>query len=278
MSKINFTKMNGAGNDFILIDEVNNRNLELSQGLVVTMCNRKKGIGADGVLFIKQNKMHDFELKYYNSDGFLGSLCGNGARCSIKYAMDNFDLDGKSTSFICNNQIYSGSIESSELITFDLLEPSDLKLDVPIKISDTQIFGNFVNTGSPHVVLFWNELSDYNNNSFHEFDLLTFGRNIRHSEEFQPDGTNVNLINIENDMIYIRTYERGVEDETLACGTGSVAAAIIVYLKSKVKPPIIIQTFGEDKLIVDFVENNKKFSKITLTGPAKINYIGAFNY
>jgi len=278
MATVNFTKMNGAGNDFILIDSKKNKDFPLTPDLIQKMSDRRKGIGADGILLIEPSPEYDFELKYYNSDGSLGSLCGNGARCSIKYVIENFQLDRNNTTFICNNQIFSGSNVNNDLVTFNLLEPNSLKLDIPIKLRDKQIYGSFIDTGSPHVILFWDELQDFFPNNFHEFDMIQFGKEIRYANEFQPNGTNVNIVYIENDEFFIRTYERGVEDETLACGTGTVAAAIITYFKKNIEPPLSFLTFGNDTLIINFIENNKKISKITLTGPAKINYIGTYKF
>ena len=278
MNSIDFEKMNGAGNDFILIDSQKNKNFNPNPEIIRKMCDRRKGIGADGILCIEKKSSKDFTLEYYNSDGSLGSLCGNGARCSIKYAFENLNIKSDLTNFLCNNEVYSGKIEKDGEITFNLGLPQNIKLDIPISLENFKLIGHFANTGSPHVVIFWDEICKYFNSEFNEFDVFNIGRKIRNAKEFSPEGTNVNIIMKENDQLYIRTYERGVEDETLACGTGTVASAIISYLKLGIQPPIEFNTFGIDKLFVNFVENNNKFSKISLTGPAKINYIGTYNF
>lgn len=278
MGTINFTKMNGAGNDFILIDAQKNKNTKINPVLIQKMCDRRKGIGADGILIIDSSLSYDYKLKYYNSDGSLGSLCGNGARCSIKYFIDIYGIDNNVLKFECNNQIYMGKVEKNQLITFYLNEPYDLKLKIVLKLENSEFPIHFINTGSPHAVIFWENYNYNVQDNFFNFNMIKFGKQIRYSKEFQPEGTNVNVICSENGQNYIRTYERGVEDETLACGTGTVAAAIITYLLKKNQPPHIFNTYGNDQLIVNFEVNNDKFSKITLTGPVKINYIGSYNF
>ena len=278
MATINFTKMNGAGNDFILIDISNKEQFKITAPFIQNICDRRRGVGADGILLIEPSISHNFSLKYYNSDGSLGSLCGNGSRCSLKYVAQNYDIDSKSISFECNENSYSGSIEKNGLVTFNLNFPTEIKRNSTIIYKNQSLVYHFVNTGSPHSVIFWANVGENNLNSFMNFDMIEFGKKIRNSNEFSPDGTNVNLIHIENGEIYIRTYERGVEDETLACGTGSVASAIILSIVKNFRPPILLNTFGKDKLKVNFIHENEKFKKITLTGPAKINYIGSYNF
>ncbi len=276
MRTINFTKMNGAGNDFILIHSENNKEIFLERDLIKKICHRRKGIGADGVLIVDTKSEYDFDLTYYNSDGSLGSLCGNGARCSIKFALETFLQDKNTTVFNCNGKIYSGG-KRGENILFRLLPPKNLKQNININIEDKIFTADFIDTGSPHAVFYWEDIKN-GDEEFHEFNIFAFGRKVRFSKEFEPDGTNVNIVNYEDSKFYIRTYERGVESETLACGTGTVAAAILSNLKYNVKPPVKFITVDKDELTVDFVKNNKNFSEITLTGPAKINYIGSYNF
>jgi diaminopimelate epimerase len=278
MRKINFTKMNGAGNDFILIDQNSNPEFEPIPILIENMCDRRKGIGADGLLFIKRNNDFDFELEYYNSDGYLGSLCGNGARCSIKFAFDNLIHEKTKTTFLCNKQIYYGEKLNEEIFKFQLNEVTDIRINEEIIVNGQKINSSFLNNGSPHSIIFWDEFKNATDENFDNFDINKFGKEIRYSEFYKPDGTNVNFLLREGNLIKIRTYERGVEEETLACGTGTVASAIIVNIKLQIDPPIHFFTRGKDELIVDFKKNNSNFTKITLTGPAKINYIGAYNF
>lgn len=278
MNTIKFIKMNGAGNDFILIDAKNNIELKLTKTLITSMCDRRTGIGADGILLIESSEKYDYNLIYFNSDGSLGSLCGNGSRCSLKYVSDNYLVNNSDIKFSCNNLIYSGSIVQNDLVQFNLNPPAIIKLDFPINFNGREIKSHFADSGSPHSVIFWDEIGDNKIKSYNNFNMREFGKSIRYAKEFMPQGTNVNLIHIEGDEVYIRTYERGVEDETLACGTGAVASAIILNLVKKISSPVTLNTFGNDKLTVNFIAESDKFNKITLTGPAKINYIGSYNF
>lgn len=274
-NSILFTKMDGAGNDFILIDESLNKNFNISAEKIKQICDRRKGIGADGVLLIKENDKLNFELEYYNSDGSLGSLCGNGSRCAINYFYEFKDKLTK-VNFLCGIEIYSGEHLKKDIIKFYLKNPKNLQLNIPIKIGNKTILGSFIDTGSPHVIIFSSELNIKTRKDFNLFDVEKIGREIRFSKQFGKSGTNVNFLKITNSRIYIRTYERGVEAETLACGTGSVASSIITYYVKKIKPPLTLITFGKDKLVVDFSEKKGVINKISLTGPAKINYIGTY--
>jgi diaminopimelate epimerase len=279
MEKINFIKINGAGNDFILIDADKNKNVTLNSKIIKDLCDRRKGIGADGILLFKSSLTHDFELEYYNSDGSLGSLCGNGSRCSIQYFFNTTKEKKTSTNFLCKGLTYKGKIEKDGLITFFLGNPSDIKLNLNIKINDKEFPAHFINTGSPHAIIFWEDIKKYFQEDFKTFDVNKFGRQIRFLNEFKPEGTNVNFVDKNIDgILYIRTFERGVEEETLACGTGTVASAIVTSIIYNLNSPLTFTTFGNDKLIVNFKKKNDFFTKITLTGPVKINYIGTYNF
>ncbi len=278
MSKLNFTKMNGAGNDFILIDKTKNTKLKLSKEFIEQICNRHKGIGADGVLVVKPNNNYRFKLDYYNSDGSTGTLCGNGARCAIKYILDNYKVKKNKIKFFFNNEVYKGYVGNNENITFVLNVTDNVQQNLQIEINGSIILGDFINTGSPHVVINWDDIKSIIKDDFNSFNVKDFGRQIRFAKLFEPNGTNVNFIKLTKQKNYIRTYERGVEDETLACGTGVVAASIVALEIFKRKLPIDFYTYGGDTLTVDCKKIKQKKRKISLTGPAKINYIGTYNY
>ncbi len=278
MAKLNFIKMNGAGNDFILIDKSKNIDLKLSKKLIKQICSRKRGIGADGVLIIKPGKKYDFKLEYFNSDASTGTLCGNGARCSIKYAADNYNIKMNTIRFFFNKHIYKGKVIDDENIKFFLDVNDNIKQNLQIKFGKQKIFGKFINTGSPHVVINWDDIKSIVKDDFNSFNVKDFGREVRFAKLFEPNGTNVNFIKLTKQKNYIRTYERGVEDETLACGTGVVAASIVALEVLKRKSPIEFSTYGGDTLKVDCKKIKQKKRKISLTGPAKINYIGIYNY
>jgi diaminopimelate epimerase len=279
MEKVFFTKMSGAGNDFVIIDNLKNPDISLTPEKIIRVCNRRTGIGADGLITVANKGTADFEMDYYNADGSTGSLCANGARCAIKFAFLSQRLKNKRANFLANGVSYSGEVIDNELVKFNLNPPQKIKYNFKIKASGQLISANYVDTGSPHVVI---KISDVlknpnNSDSFYDdlkdFPVFKLGKEIRYLPEFS-EGTNVNFIMIDEGEINIRTYERGVEDETLACGTGSVAAAFICYATDKLKPPITLNTRGGNKLIVNFEVENQKVKNLSLTGPAEIIFEG----
>ena len=281
MQKILFKKMSGAGNDFIFVDKNQNAGLILTSEKIKDLCNRRNGIGADGLITIEDTAEHNYKMVYYNADGSTGSLCGNGARCSIWFAEKTGRLKNGIAKFVSNDEEYSGEVLSDELIKFNLNPPKKIKYNFKIKAANQMITSNFADSGSPHVVINIKDiLKDAVNpkSSFKDIlDVPVFkiGKEIRYSSDFYPTGTNVNFIDVKDEVIHIRTYERGVEDETLACGTGSVAAALICYVTDNLKPPINLKTYGGDNLIVNFEVENQKIKNLSLTGPAKIIFEGS---
>lgn len=273
MNNFLFTKLTAAGNDFILFDRKLNPSIELGKDFIQKICNRKMGIGADGVLLFSDSDNYSFELKYYNSDGSSGALCANGARCALRYAFQTGRIKYKAN-FLVNNTEYYGEIIDDIQIKFFLKKPEKIKRNFKIKASNQLINANYVDTGAPHVVIMIKDIlkdpkkldSFYKN--IDEIPVYELGREIRFSKDFEPYGANVNFIEINNDSLKIRTYERGVEDETLACGTGSVAAAVISYLNFNIKPPVVLITKSNDKFIVDFNIYNDEIVDLSLTGPA----------
>lgn len=282
MEKIIFTKMSGAGNNFVFIDERENSEIIFSADLIKKLCDSKTGIGADGLLLIKDKNGFDFEMQYFNADGTTNTLCGNGARCAIKFANDTNRLSSVNAKFLSNGIIYTGLVIEDELVRFDFKPPGKIKLNFKVKASDQLITANYSDTGSPHVVIKINDVLENPQNPFSNYDQLMefpvydIGKEIRNLPEFAPDGTNVNFIKIVNDSILIRTFERGVENETLACGTGSVASALVVNLTSNISPPIKLITKSGEYLTVDFEKNNNIFENVSLTGSAKTIFIGEY--
>jgi diaminopimelate epimerase len=275
MKKISFSKMSGAGNDFIVIDQKESSGVDLDQSEIFELCERRNGIGADGLILISDISNADFEMSYYNADGAAGSLCGNGARCAIKFAEITGRIKNGKTSFIFNDNFFLGEVLSNGLIKFFLNSPKNLKNNFEINAGGYLINASFADTGSPHCVV---NISDFPDERFskniEQFPVLDLGKELRYHKDFEPGGTNVNFIQIKKNKIFIRTYERGVEDETLACGTGSAAAALIAYAKHNQKPPITLLTRGGEELIVDFIEENNEIKNLSLTGPAKIVFTG----
>lgn len=280
MDSILFTKMSGAGNDFIVIDKNLNPDFVLTDIVVRKLCNRRNGIGADGIILIEDSPEYDFEMNYYNADGSFGSLCGNGARCAIKFADLTSRITNSVTKFKANKFDYTGQVLENDLILFNLKAPQKIKYDFKIFSYGQLINACFADTGSPHVVIYVEDiLKDLKNpkvffQSLDEVPVIEIGRQIRYSPDFAPAGTNVNFIKVVQNKVFVRTYERGVEDETWACGTGSVAAALISFVKSCLKPPVTIVTRSGEELVVNFQLENQKVKNLSLTGPAKIIFTG----
>ena len=273
MKKIVFTKMSGAGNDFVVLDNSQNADLQVTQEIVRKLCDRRNGIGADGLITIEDSSNHNFIMNYYNADGSKGSLCANGARCALLFASESGRLDSKSAKFLSNNVEFKGEILSDTQIKFYLNPPKKIKYNFKVKAGGRLINAHYADTGSPHVVIDINESEGFLT-SLEKVPVDILGREIRYLPEFAPDGTNVNFIDIKGKIIHIRTYERGVEAETLACGTGSVATALISYVTHKILPPIELLTKGNEKLFVNFDVENSKVNNLSLTGPAKIVFTG----
>ena len=255
---LNFDKYNGVGNDFVIIDERSLDSKQLNQFQIKNICNRNFGVGADGLILIKNHLKLDFEMIYYNSDGILSSMCGNGARCSVSYAYNN-NICSKKTVFMA----YDGSHEGF------ILSDNNIKLSFnDISIIKENEYGIYINSGSPHLLIFEKNIEDLN--------VKDLGSAIRHSKKFIKEGVNVNFIeHIKENRFKLRTYERGVEDETLSCGSGAVAAAISAHYKGLVEnySEILIQTLG-GSLKVDFKYEKEKYFKIYLSGKAQKVFSG----
>jgi len=263
---LRFIKMNGAGNDFILID---NRagDVHLNRSQIARLCDRHRGIGADGILLL-ENSLNDadFRMRYFNADGGEAEMCGNGARCFARFANKVAGVEDK-ISFETPAGVISSEL-AGDLVTLQMTEPTDLRFDVPLQMGAEKRIVHFINSGVPHVVVPVAQVGDVN--------VLRDGSAIRYHEMFSPKGANVNFIEKRGaDKIAVRTYERGVEDETLACGTGVVASALIFAATENVKGPIGVIARGGDELRVGFEKIDKQFRNVTLTGPADFVFEGA---
>jgi diaminopimelate epimerase len=276
MEKFSFTKMSGAGNDFIVLKDYPGENPD--PVLLKKLCDRRNGVGADGVITISASDKADFRMQYYNSDGYPGSLCGNGARCAIKYAYSEGFAANKNIKFISGTQNYTGEVLEDGRIKFNLNPPEGIKRNFFVELNGKELKVSFLDTGSPHAVIMTDEVSNYFGTVYglNEIPVEGLGKEIRYHPAFAPGGTNVNFISLDEKKLLIRTYERGVEAETLACGTGSVAAAVISFLERITNPPVILITRSGEQLEVDFTFRDNKFSNISLTGPAKIVFTGEY--
>lgn len=272
--------MNGAGNDFVIFDKTKYKSISFNKLQISNICNRQKGIGGDGLIVISSSKNGDFSMDYFNADGSTGSLCANGARCAIQFASDTSKLKNGKAVFQANDESFNGEVVKQGLIKLEMKPPKKFKLNSKIKAASQLIKMHSADTGSPHVVIEIEDVlalpkdinSKYRN--IQNFPVHEIGKEIRYHKDFAPEGTNVNFIQVKNEEILIRTYERGVESETLACGTGSVASALVVSSLRNVHSPVKIKTWGGDVLIVEFQKIGSRFENISLTGPAITVYTG----
>lgn len=254
MGNLTFHKYQGTGNDFVMIDDrsaifdLNNHDL------IAKFCHRKFGIGADGLILIRNHEVADFEMIYYNADGYLTSLCGNGSRCAVKFAKMLGMIENQ-----CTFMTVEGILEA--------------RLDgelVHIKMPDVDKVEShpghyFLHTGSPHHVCFVNDIEDH--------DVFNEGGKIRHGAPYFEEGSNVNFVEQKKDAeIFVRTYERGVEDETLSCGTGVTAVALVRGVQGE-KSPVSINTLGGN-LQISFEKDGEGFKNIYLIGPAVMVFEG----
>jgi diaminopimelate epimerase len=260
-----FTKMNGAGNDFLLID---NRagDVHLNRSQIAHLCDRHRGIGADGVLLLeKPSNRADFRMRYFNADGGEAEMCGNGARCFARFSKKVAGATGK-ISFETPAGVISAEL-IGDLVTLQMTEPTQLRLNVPLRLANEDKTIHFINTGVPHVVIPVTRVDD--------IDVQKEGAAIRQHEMFSPNGANVNFIEKRGaNKTTVRTYERGVEDETLACGTGVVASALIFAATENVNGPIGVLVRGGNELQVGFEKTGTRFKNVTLTGPADFVFEG----
>ena len=264
--RLPFTKMNGAGNDFVVID---NRDLSihLDSAQIAQICNRHRGVGADGLLVVEPPRGGaDFRFRYYNADGGEAEMCGNGARCFGRYTSRLIPGERDTLSF----ETIAGDLSSRMIgndVEVTMSDPFDLQLDCGVSVKGLDGPIHSLNTGVPHALSFVDNLMD--------FDVRGVGSAIRYHRQF-PSGTNANFVEeIKPGHIAIRTYERGVEDETLACGTGMVACSIVYHLLNGIPAPIKVNVQGGDTLVISF-EGTKEtgFRKVTLTGPADFVFEG----
>jgi len=267
---IPFLKLSGAGNDFILIDETRlDKGIRDYDEMARKVCNRRLGIGADGLLIYKTHDNKPFEMLYFNSDGSTGGMCGNGARCIAAYYFSTYGKNEKEVQFTAFDNIYTASIDG-KYITVQMIEPSHLISNLSLNIDGNILTCYFIHTGSPHVVVFIEDMRNtYPDIEFDTFNLRNLGKRIRNHEAFKPLGTNVNVVKPNTDgTIHMRTYERGVEEETLACGTGAIASAVLSNLKLGYHPPVTVHTQSGDTLTVNFSRQEKmnSFAGVTLTG------------
>jgi len=250
---INFSKYQGTGNDFVIIDN-RSGDIKLSQQQIAFLCNRRFGVGCDGLMLLGSAEGFDFSMTYFNADGTEGTMCGNGGRCLVQFAHDN-GIVKEHYLFIAIDGPHEASIQSNGWVHLKMT-------DVTAVEKGDQFF--VINTGSPHFVKFVSSIETH--------EVFSEGKSIRYNHRFAKEGINVNFVEQKADHIYVRTYERGVENETYSCGTGVTAAAIISCLENKGAHDIPIKTIGGNLAVQFNNEGDGHFTSIWLKGPGTFVY------
>jgi diaminopimelate epimerase len=258
--KIDFYKYQGTGNDFILLDNRENLYDNITIKQVNFLCHRHFGVGADGLMMLNEKSDFDFEMKYFNADGNEGSMCGNGGRCILKFAL-LLGIKKDTYQFKAADGPHIGEIDFNGEVRLKMKDVNDVQFSYTHYILDT---------GSPHYIR--------NVPDVQKIDVVAEGRVIRYSKEFEKDGVNVNFVqSLGDDTIYVRTYERGVEDETLSCGTGVTASALISAHNDNGFNRVEVKTIG-GKLSVEFDKiSDKEFRNVWLCGAAEMVFKGSIN-
>jgi len=257
---VNFQKYQGAGNDFVIIDNRTNSIVDRKEELAIKLCDRKFGVGSDGLIFIENTDEANFLVDFLNPDGSR-SFCGNGSRCGVQFALDNDVFRGSKTSFLASDGIHFAEVKKSsinvEMKNVDKVEKINLDY--------------FAETGSPHYVSYFDSIQDLN--------MIEYGQKIRYSTKYKEKGTNVNAVEVLGENhIKVRTYERGVEGETLACGTGVTACALSYAVLNTIENDTINIDAVGGKLKVTFIKGqNDSFTNIWLEGPAEFVFKGEVN-
>ena len=256
--EIHFYKYQGAGNDFIMIDNRDKKHA-LSQVQIEQLCDRRFGIGADGLILLDNCVGVDFQMNYYNADGFLGSMCGNGGRCVVAFAKKIGIIKDQCT-FMAFDGIHKAVCEENGLVSLQMID---------VEVVEVMNGAWHLDTGSPHLVYFKDNIA--------EIDVQEAGASIRYSEHFNAEGINVNFAERIGDELFVRTYERGVEAETLACGTGATAVAIAAFESGLISENCVNLNVKGGTLMISFKVSNDSYQDVHLLGDARIVYSGEIN-
>ena len=267
MVNLEFYKMSGHGNDFILVDNWEGQVGEADMaGLAKAVCRRKVSVGADGMVFVMPGPDEvDFAWRFFNSDGSEAEMCGNAGRCVARFAYLT-SIAPKDMSFMTLAGIINATV-LPDSVKIQMTPPGPPELDCMIDVDGRETQYCFINTGVPHTVVWVDDVD--------AVEVAEMGRSIRFHPQFKPAGTNVNFVqHLDDNRLSVRTYERGVEDETLACGTGVIASVLLSALKGQVKSPVRALTRGGEELLVHFTQSGGEFKDVFLEGPVRVVYIG----
>jgi diaminopimelate epimerase len=256
--QVEFYKYQGTGNDFVMVDNRSDFFPKDNMKLIAHLCDRRFGVGGDGLILLENDLETDFKMVYYNSDGNQSSMCGNGGRCLVAFAKA-LHVIKTSTTFIAVDGLHHANISDDGLVSLQMIDVTD------VKVNEEYVF---LDTGSPHHVQLVEDLENYN--------IKENGATIRYGDLYGKAGSNVNFVKqVDENTFSLRTYERGVEDETLSCGTGATAAAIAMNILGKTNATTINLNVEGGKLIVSFEKNESIFTKVTLKGPAQLVFKGS---
>jgi len=273
--KLEFTKMNGAANDFVMIDGINTR-VSLSDGRVRFVCDRRRGVGADGLIVLRPSSRDDcdFHMEYYNSDGHPAEMCGNGSRCAARFGagLGLGSPDGQAVRVRFSTG--SGPVDArvaGERVRVGLMDAREMSREIPVRVAQDVKIVHFMVVGTRHAVVFVDDARELSGD-----DIKHLGRIVRNDPEFGPVGANVNFASLgASGRIHLRTYEKGVEAETHACGTGSVAAAVLLAHDGRLESPVNVLQHSGDELTVSFRLAPDGATDVTLEGPVATNFAGA---
>lgn len=273
--KIEFTKMNGAGNDFVLIDE-RDQGVRLTSDQIRRICDRRRGVGADGLILIQSDPELEFHMSYFNADGHPAEMCGNGSRCSASFAaslgLGRQEGDVKLLRFSTDSGPIHATV-SGDRAKMDMMDAVQMRRDIRVRVAQATKIVHFMVVGTRHAVMFVDEVTELT-----ESDIIELGRTIRYDQAFAPAGANVNFASLdESGTVHLRTYEKGVEAETHACGTGSVASAVLLAHLGRLESPVKVEQHSGDQLIVTFETTSSGANSVTLEGPVAVNFTGSLD-
>jgi diaminopimelate epimerase len=270
--KLEFTKMNGAANDFIMVDNRSGQ-IRLAGETVAELCDRRRGVGADGLILVEPSPGHDFFMHYYNSDGGEEVMCGNGARCSAHFAASlglGAQSSGDTTLHFMTG---SGAIDArvgGDTVIMSMMDAREMRRDIRSDVAPPRTTVHFMVVGTRHAVVAVDDARTLTAD-----DVARYGRALRHDPAFAPAGANVNFASLAPDgQIHLRTYEKGIEAETFACGTGSVASAVIFAHDGRVQSPVRVVQHSGDVLVISFETNSTGATRVRMEGPVRVSFRG----
>jgi diaminopimelate epimerase len=266
---IDFTKATGAGNDFVIVDDMRGDLRVDLPALARAVCDRHFGIGGDGLLVLEKSDRAEFAMRYYNADGSWGGMCGNGGRCIARFAFAH-KIAGRRQHFEALGHVYEAEVDAGA-VRLHMKDPVEYRADIGIAVGNGRARAFFVNTGAPHAVILVDDPA--------MVDVVRDGHAIRWSPDFAPEGTNVNFVWRDSaGNVLLRTYERGVEAETLACGTGSIATALVASEAFGLPSPVSVHVRSGETLRVHFAGKHGAWSNVVLEGSARLVFSGRVLY